>query len=221
MAFVTLTFLAISLIYGPSISIKVFADYKSPLGYSCKDVPTTTKTICCQKIGKDGWCTECDNTSPPSNCTDRCNEKDLPMCFPENKRPQLGNANVPPTGGAIVEPGPKAPKNPDANVPPSGGEALNPVNITQGHDSPIPKSSAHNDGGSSVVGNGNSSVINSPKSSDNNNNVNSINNNKNNNNNDKSPTTNKDNNQQHEKINKDSNTSSRSDWNANTFVVIE
>ena len=117
-----LTLFAITLIYSPSINNHGLAKPNTKSAISCTYIhnpgQAATKVYCSQsEYNGDGeeiheYCTLCDNTQPPSNCSPRSDTYVGPC---RNYRE-----------GGVIDPGKGPPKNKDSNIPPRGGGFVEP-----------------------------------------------------------------------------------------------
>jgi hypothetical protein len=144
LAFMAISLLIAALIFSSYPKIDVFGRSNTKGPVDCRPYNSGKKTQCCQETTNSAGeliherCTDCDNTNPPSNCgkpygfrpttggTFATGENTTAgvQGSIHNPSPTLGNANIPPRGGEVIEPGPKTSKGNDANVPPANGGEL-------------------------------------------------------------------------------------------------
>ena len=102
--FVVISLLVIVLICSSYSRSDVFAKGKVTRGsLDCTSPAVNGREVCCQdETGSQGivirWCTVCDATSPPSNCSPRFNSGSVPITPPKsNDNNPPTNDNNPPT----------------------------------------------------------------------------------------------------------------------------
>ena len=113
---VVISSLLVAAIYSPSYMFQVFVEGAIDGNVICS--PQNGKTYCCASVLEEGstypvaYCTTCDNTNPPSNCTER--EKAKVVVNPEK-----GLSDV--LGGGVLEEPKTQPKLSDDVFPKGQG----------------------------------------------------------------------------------------------------
>jgi len=150
--FVVVSLLAVALIF--SSASQVLAKPRQAGPVTCRTVPTmagNTQAQCCQdRPGQYGhtvtWCTTCDNTNPPSNCSDRycvsgCAFARLTgnitgtLLPPTNALPPSGNSTGTPPPGSIIKV-PPGTIGSATNPPPTNNNTGNPIAMTSSDNPP-------------------------------------------------------------------------------------
>jgi hypothetical protein len=97
---VVISLLVIALIFSSYSRSDVFAKGKVTTGSLDCSSGENGREMCCQdETGSQGivirWCTICDATSPPSNCTPRFNSGSIPITPPKSNDAQVPNGGGP------------------------------------------------------------------------------------------------------------------------------
>ena len=121
--FVVISLLVIALICSSYSRSDVFAKGKVTRGSLDCSSPTFGREVCCQdETDSQGivirWCTVCDATSPPSNCSPRFNSGSVPITPPKS------NDGGSPKDGGVLPQETTPPKSNDNNPPTNDNNPL-------------------------------------------------------------------------------------------------